>query len=194
MAARKAARRALFLTSAIRLFSRYGYYETTVPMIVAKARSSTGAFYMYFRNKEDICAAVLEDVGTRLAAGLNEAIASEAAPDRQMAAAVEAFVKWLAENPAEAGILREAAVLGGRLQEAQRAIIESHVRSVAAAMARAAPWIEAGERAIVSRCWVGAAIEATMGWLRTPPGQRPAAKRVAEAVRRFNLQGVGIKE
>jgi len=149
---------------------------------------------MYFRNKEDICAAVLEDVGTRLAAGLNEAIASEAAPDRQMAAAVEAFVKWLAENPAEAGILREAAVLGGRLQEAQRAIIESHVRSVAAAMARAAPWIEAGERAIVSRCWVGAAIEATMGWLRTPPGQRPAAKRVAEAVRRFNLQGVGIKE
>lgn len=192
MAARKEARRRLFLETAIRLFSRHGYHAATVPMIVAGSASSTGAFYMYFRDKEDVYAAALEDLGARLAAALNEAMVRQAAPDQQMGAAVEAFVGWLAGNPAEAGMLMEAAVLGGRIQETQRAIIESHVRSVAAAIARAAPHISAEERGTLARCWVGAALEAAMGWLRDPEEERLDAHRVAEIVKRFNLRGVGI--
>jgi len=192
MAARKAARRARFLDAAIRLFSQRGYHAATVPMIVAAAGSSTGAFYMYFRNKEVVYAAALEDTGTRLAAALNEAMALQTAPAGQMGAAVAAFVTWLAGNPAEAGILMEAAVLGGRLQEMQRGIIESHVRSVEMALARAAPAIAAEDRVTLARCWVGAALEAATGWLRTPELQRPDARRVAEVVKRFALQGTGI--
>ena len=53
---RKEARRRLILDSATRLFGKHGYHATTVPMIVAEAESSTGSFYMYFRNKEDVFA------------------------------------------------------------------------------------------------------------------------------------------
>jgi TetR/AcrR family transcriptional regulator, fatty acid metabolism regulator protein len=192
MAARKETRRRLFLETAVRLFSRHGYHAATVPMIVAGAGSSTGAFYMYFRNKEDVYAAALEDMGARLAAALNEAMAPQPAPDQQMGAAVEAFVEWLARNPAEAGMLMEAAVLGGRIQETQRAIIESHVRSVSAAIARAAPLISSEDRGTLARCWVGAALEAAMGWLRDPEQERLDAKRMARIVKNFTLRGAGI--
>ncbi len=192
MAERKEARRRRFLDTAIALFGRLGYHAATVPMMVAEAQSSTGAFYLYFRNKEDVYAAALQEIAARLAAALNQAIAAESAPYAQMGAAVDAFVRWLAGNPAEARMLREAATLGGRLEEAHRAVIESHVRSVAAALESAAPWVDAQDRGVLARCWVGAILEVSMSWLRMAPGERPDAARLAKTVRSFNLRGAGM--
>lgn len=42
------------LESAKELFSKKGYHETTVDEIVEKANLSKGAFYFYFKKKEDI--------------------------------------------------------------------------------------------------------------------------------------------
>ncbi len=64
MLARKEARRRKLLGAAIRLFGRKGFHPTTVPMIVRAANSSIGSFY--FRNKEDVFAAALEDLGGSL--------------------------------------------------------------------------------------------------------------------------------
>ena len=192
MAERREARRRLLLDAAIALFGRLGYHAATVPMIVVEAQSSTGAFYLYFRNKEDVYAAALQEIGARLAAALNQAIARESTPDARMGAAVEAFVRWLAGNAAEARMLMEAATLGGRLEEAHRAVIESHVRSVATALESAAPWVDAQDRGVLARCWVGAILEVTMSWLRMEPRERPDAARLARAVRSFNLRGAGM--
>jgi len=192
MAERREARRRLLLDAAIALFGRLGYHAATVPMIVVEAQSSTGAFYLYFRNKEDVYAAALQEIAARLAAALNQAIDRESGPDARMGAAVEGFVRWLAANPAEARMLMEAATLGGRLEEAHRAVIESHVRSVTAALESAAPWVDAQDRAVLARCWVGAILEVAMNWLRTDPGERPDAARLARTVRSFNLRGAGI--
>src|SRR5271157_4625056 len=152
MAERKRARRRRFLDTAIAVFGRLGYHAATVPMIVAEAGSSTGAFYLYFRNKEDVYAEALREIGARLAAALNTAVAREAGTAAQMGAAVEGFVLWLAENPPETRMLMEAATLGGRPEQVRREVIESHVRSVAAALETAAPWIEAADRPVVARC------------------------------------------
>src|SRR5437588_7070034 len=94
MAERKQARRRKLLGEAIRMFGKKGYHLTTVPMIVAAARSSIGSFYFYFRNKEDIFAAALRELEEGITAALHEAIA-EAGPDvlAQMSAAVTAFVR-----------------------------------------------------------------------------------------------------
>jgi AcrR family transcriptional regulator len=192
MAARKQARRRRFLDTAIAVFGHFGYHAATVPMIVTEAQSSTGAFYLYFRNKEDVFAEALRDIGGNLAAALSEAIGREDEPARKMGAAVEAFVRWLAENPAETRILMEAATLGGRPEEVRRAIIESHTRSVEAALEFAAPWIDARDRGTVARCWVGAALEAALGWLRTEPVGRSDPQRLGSVVRNFNLRGAGI--
>lgn len=194
MAARKAARRQTFLETAADLFARNGYHETTVPMIVREAGSSTGAFYFYFRNKEDVFAAVLEHIGVALSASLNQAIGKRRGVPGQMGAAVDALVHWLAEHPAEARVLIvESAGLSGCLEQVRRTLIDSHVRSVERAIRHVRRRIPGADATLLARCWVGAALEAVRAWLDLPSGKRPPARTVARLVKSFNLRGIGAR-
>lgn len=192
MAERKQARRRRFLDVAIAQFGRLGYHAVTVPAIVAESQSSTGAFYLYFRNKEDVYVAALEEIGEQLSGALNRATVEENRPEARMGAAVEALVQWLAGNPPQARMLAEAAALGGRIEQARRAIVESHVRSVSIALEQVAPWFDPNERAVVARCWVGSVLEAGLGWMGIPPGERLEPARLATIVSAFNLRGAGL--
>lgn len=192
MAERKAAHRRKLLATALALFARHGYHATTVPMITTGAKSSTGSFYFYFKDKEDVMAAVWEDFATRLAAALNEAIGR--VPDRlgQMRAAVEALVVFLARNPEEARIvLVETSGLGGRLERIRRETISSHARSVEAALeSLGLPGIDPHVHA---QCWLGAAYQSVCDWLETPAEERVPAPQLATAVAEFNLRGIGVR-
>ena len=193
MRERKDARRRAFLAAATRLFGRRGYHATTVPMIVAEAGTSTGNFYFYFRNKEDIFAAVLSNLGERVALAINRAHA-EAGPELlvQMKAAVQGFVSFLSQNPEEARILIvECSGLGARLEKIRRSVIASHCRGVENALRLLAPKLPASNAGITARCWIGAVYEAAYSWLELPIEKRPSAKILAETVARFNLRGVG---
>jgi AcrR family transcriptional regulator len=192
MAQRKAARRTKLQATAIRLFAERGYHATTVPMIVAESGSSTGSFYSYFRSKEDIFAAALEDFGARMASALNAAIAATPDPLAQMKAAVEEFVRVLAANPDDARVLIvESSGLSGRLQEVRRKIIESHARSVEGALKALAARLPPLDRAMTARCWVGAALEGVSYWLQLPPHERPGPEQAAATIAGFNLRGIG---
>jgi AcrR family transcriptional regulator len=193
MAERKAARRSKILRAALRIFGQKGYHATTVPMIVRAAKSSIGSFYFYFRNKEDIFAAVLETVGERISSALNQAIRA-ASPDvlMQMKAAVEALVRFLAANPQEARILIvESSGLGKRLETVRRQIIASHSRGVEQALHALSGSLPRLDAAIVASCWVGAVYEAVFRWLEHPAAHRPAAAHLADSIARFNLRGIG---
>jgi AcrR family transcriptional regulator len=105
MMERKEARRAKLLRTAVVLFGKRGYHATTVPMIVKASGSSTGSFYFYFRNKEDVFAAALAAFGERISQTINSAIAEvRDDPRGQMRAAIESFVLLLADNPSKARI------------------------------------------------------------------------------------------
>jgi len=193
MADRKEAHRARLLEAAIRLFGKRGYHATTVPMIVKASGSSTGAFYFYFRNKEDIFAAALERFGQRLAAALNQAIAKNGPEVAvQMQTAIEEAFVFLADNPDEARIfIVESSGLEPRLQEIRRAIIDSHARSVENALLAADLGASPGERKILARCWIGSVYESVHAWFEQPAAKRPDARSVAATVARFNLRGAG---
>jgi AcrR family transcriptional regulator len=192
MKERKAARRRKFLDVATRLFGELGYHKTTVPMVVAEADSSTGSFYFYFDNKEDIFAEVLRAIGERMSAELNEAIAQEAEPIEQMRAAIERLFVFLAGNPAEARILViESPGLGGPLAALQRGILASHARSVERAIAGLSEQPPPGDPAVLAHCWVGAVYEAVRYWLELPAAERRPADEVAAEVAEFNLRGIG---
>src|SRR5947207_1257677 len=106
MAERKDARRRQLLDAATEMFGVHGYHATTVPMIVAHAGTSTGNFYFYFRNKEDVFASALEALGERITAAINAAIAGASPnPFLHMKAAVVGLFLFLAQNPEEARIL-----------------------------------------------------------------------------------------
>ncbi len=196
MEERKEARRQKLLTAAIRLFGRKGFHATTVPMIVAAARSSIGSFYFYFKHKEDIYAAVLESLGESISRALNDAIAA-AGPEvlRQMRTAVETLVQFLAGHPEEARILIiESSGLGKRLEAVRRGIVASHTRSVEHALTAARVQLPAMETAVAASCWVGAVYESVFHWLELAPEQRLPADQLAHAIAGFNLRAVGAPE
>jgi AcrR family transcriptional regulator len=192
MAKRKEAHRTKLLDTAMRLFGKHGYHATTVPMIVKASGSSTGSFYFYFRNKEDVFAAALQRFGGRIAEALNAAIgAAGDNPIRQMRAAVEQLVLFMARNPNEARILIvESSGLGPRLEQIRRGIVDSHARSVEKALSQLGSTLPRLD-ALVARCWVGSVYESVYHWLEQPADRRQAAKTVASVVAQFNLRGVG---
>jgi AcrR family transcriptional regulator len=191
MAQRKETQRAHLLEVAIGQFGKHGYHATTVPVIVKAAGASTGSFYFYFRNKEDVFAAALERFGERIAGELNVAIgAAGDAPAERMRAAVERLVLFMAENPDEARILIvESSGLGDRLQQIRRNIVDSHIRAVELALSQLSPAPSSAD--VIARCWVGAVYESVFHWLEQPAAHRPAAGEVARAVADFNLRGAG---
>jgi AcrR family transcriptional regulator len=97
--ARKDARRRTILDAATRLFGAYGYHSTTVPMIVAESDSSVGSFYVHFRNKEDVFAAVLEALGEKVTEVMYQARDSQ--PDALLGirSAVESRVFVVGDQP-----------------------------------------------------------------------------------------------
>lgn len=190
---RKQARRSRFLIEAVRLFGQKGFHETTVPMIVAAAGSSTGAFYLDFRNKEDIFAAVLEWLGQQIGAAINEAIAA-AGPGTlsHMEAAVRALVRYLAENPQQTRILIvESSGLGKRLEAVRRQIVQSHTRGVEQALRVLADRLPPMDAAVAASCWFGAVYEAAFHWLEQPPDTRISPEKLADNIVAFNLRAIG---
>jgi AcrR family transcriptional regulator len=165
-------------------------------MIVRASGASTGLFYFYFRNKEDLFAAALEDLAVRMSAALNAAIARAGAdPAAHMRAAVHALVAFLAEHPKEARILiLESSGLSGRLERIRRRVMASHAKGVEQAMValRHAGRLPACDPRTAARCWVGAVYEAVHAWLETPPGKRSAAVQLAAAIAQFCLRGIGF--
>ena len=193
MQERKDARRRRILAAATRLFGAHGYHATTVPMIVTAASTSTGNFYFYFRNKEDVFADALSDLGERISGAIDAAIAAAPpGPLCQMKAAVEGLVLFLATHPEEARILIvESSGLNRDLEQIRRSIIASHTRGVEQGLRLLAPGMSQAAIRITARCWTGAVYEAVYSWLEAQEADRPPAETVAEAVARFNLQGIG---
>jgi AcrR family transcriptional regulator len=192
IAERKEARKQRFIQTAVQLFGTHGYAATTVPMIVQESGSSTGSFYFYFKNKEDVFAAAMEWLGQRIAEALNRAIAAQTNPLLQMRAAVEGFFLFLAQNPTEARILLvESSGLGERLEAIRRRLLASHARGVESALAALGPLLPPIRPPVAAWCWVGAVYQAVWWWLEQPAESRPPVERIATEVADFNLRAIG---
>src|SRR5208283_3152822 len=192
MAKRKEAHRAKLLQTAIRLFGKHGYHATTVPRIVRESGSSTGAFYFYFRNKDDVFTRALEVIGEQIATALNEAIAGAGGDTIcQMRVAVETFILYLAEHPDEARILIvESSGLTANLAKVRRSIIASHCRSVEQALTSISASLPKLDPKVVASSWVGAVHESVYQWLDSPEEHRISAEALASEISSFNLRGI----
>jgi AcrR family transcriptional regulator len=91
--------RALLVATAKALFLREGYAVTSLEKVADKAGYSKGAVYSNFRNKDELCLAVLDEIHTEQATKIAEAIAAATTLDERLAA----FHSW-----AEANIGNEA--------------------------------------------------------------------------------------
>jgi AcrR family transcriptional regulator len=191
MAARKDARRKTLLEAADLLFGEHGYHATTVPMIVAKADSSTGSFYVYFRNKEDIFAATLENLGEQVMNVIQEAKATETDPLSKIRAAVEALFLFLARNPRSARIMIvESSGLTPGLEKVRPAILARHADEVRRTIETHPDGLAVSNTAIAARCLVGAVLESLCTWLESTGAERLPADVVARVVADYNVRAL----
>ena len=189
--ARKLARRNTLLEAATQLFGSYGYHAATVPMIVAEAGSSVGSFYAYFRNKEDVFAAVLEALGEKIDRLIQQAKFSVADPLRGIPVAVESLFLFLVENPQEARILIvESSGLSPRLEKVRRAILRQQAEQVSHSLELASANLSVANPAIAAHCLVGAVYEALYSWLEQPVSERLPAIEAARAVADYNSRAL----
>lgn len=188
---RKEARRRVLLDAATMLFGKHGYHATTVPMIVAEAESSTGSFYMYFQNKEDVFYAALEELGASIAKVLAEVKDAQTDPLKRIYQGAEAIFLYLAKKPEMARILIvESSGLSPKLEEMRRTILKQQAEDLRQSFESAPEVFDAANATIAARCIVGATYEALYCWLEEDPKTRMPAAEVAQAVARFNTHAV----
>ena len=189
MSERKRARRERLLKAAVRLFGRRGYHATTVPAIVRQARSSIGSFYSYFRNKEDVFGAALDEAGQALGAAIDQQASAGPGVRGKVRALSERCFLWLTENPAEARILlTESSGLSEALGGRRRGQLDSLAKRFEAALEGSVPGKR--DRETAARCFLGATIESSRHWLETKPEDRVSATDVASRISRFQQRGV----
>lgn len=186
---RKEARRRLILDTSTRLFGKHGYHATTVPMIVREAGVSTGSFYMYFRNKEDIFNAALEELGRTVTQVLDGATAGQTGDSLRMGRGIEALFLFLARNPEQARILIvESSGLSPRLEQTRRSILRHEEEKVQQMLEANLARFRVENPGIAACCIVGATFEALCRWLEEDPAARMPAAEVARAVAEFNAR------
>ena len=65
------------ISAAVKIFSDKGFYKTKVKDITDSLDMSTGTFYIYFKNKEDLFLEAIDDVVKSIIGGAAEAIVNE---------------------------------------------------------------------------------------------------------------------
>jgi AcrR family transcriptional regulator len=83
---------------ATRLFAAHGYEGTSIEAVLAESGASRGSLYHHFAGKEALFLAVLEDVGTMVAAQVTAAIESAGDPVAELRAGLMAWIR-LAGDP-----------------------------------------------------------------------------------------------
>lgn len=125
----KTATRDRILQAALQVFAEKGYHGAAVDDIVRASRTSKGAVYHHFPNKEALFLALVDELSARLATAVTTAIDSSHGALEKVAAALGAGLRTFAQHRELARILLLESVSLGKAYEAKRA--EVHGRFAA---------------------------------------------------------------
>jgi AcrR family transcriptional regulator len=188
-AERRAATRAALIAAGRRLFAERGYEAVSSEEIAAAAGVTRGALYHHFDGKQELFAAVFEEVEADLVARFDLSGLDGEDPVGVLIAAADQFLEISLDSEVQRIALLDApAVLGWEAwQEAERryglGLIEAGITAaIAAGQVRPLPVAE------VSLMLLGAMTEAALQLTRAP--DRAAARERAGTALRALLEGL----
>jgi AcrR family transcriptional regulator len=112
--------RAALVAAARRVFERDGYLNTRLTDITAEANCSTGSFYTYFTNKEEIFAAVLEEAQEEMLHPHVREVLDTEDPVAVIEASNRAYLEAYERNAALMRLLEQVATIDDDVREFRR--------------------------------------------------------------------------
>ncbi len=106
--------RAAILQAAVREFSREGVAGARIDAIARRARVNKALLYYYFKDKEALYSAVLDQVFGGLTAAVNQAFALNVPPREKILAYVRAHFDYIAGHPLYPRIVQGEMMNAGR--------------------------------------------------------------------------------
>ena len=87
------------LKAAVRVFARYGYFNSKVAQIAREANVADGTIYLYFKNKEDILLSLFEDRMDGIIGDLRGSIGDETDPFRRLTKFISLHFDLIRKDP-----------------------------------------------------------------------------------------------
>jgi AcrR family transcriptional regulator len=186
--------RGRIVEAALSVFSRKGYHDTSVDEIVWESRTSKGAVYFLFPNKQALFLSLVDKFADLLERRVSEAISAETTGIRRVSAALQACLETFGRYRPLAKIMLVQAVGLGAIFEEKR--LEVHQRFVELIRVNLEQAIAEGDVApvdteVVATAWMGAINEVVIQWVYT--GQ-PEPERIIGTMRPMLLRSVGFEE
>jgi AcrR family transcriptional regulator len=179
------------LDAALDVFAFKGYHATRMDEIVDKSKTSKGAIYFHFPNKERLFLALVDQFANLLERRVTEAIRTERAGMERVRSAIETCLDTFGKYRRPAKILLVQAVgLGATFEEMRSAIHDRFARLIASYLKEA---IKLGEikpidTEVISLAWMGAIYALVIRWVTNG---EPEPKQIVAALVPALLRSVG---
>jgi AcrR family transcriptional regulator len=99
------------LNAATRLFARQRFHEVRMEDIAAAAEVGKGTLYRYFKDKEELYAALLDQAAEQMSQRLRQCAATEGDPRTKLEAILAASLHYFGEHPHLFDLIQRAEVL-----------------------------------------------------------------------------------
>ncbi|MFI5324943.1 MAG: TetR/AcrR family transcriptional regulator [Candidatus Rokuibacteriota bacterium] len=164
----KPATRDKILQAALEVFAEKGYHRALVDDIVRTSRTSKGAVYHHFPNKEALFLALVDEFSARLAEAMATGIAGAHGGLGKVQAALTAGLETFARHRDLARILLLESVSLGPAYQSKRLEVHGRFASLIQAYlddAVAEGSIPAQDTRVATLAWLGAVNEVVIQWL-----------------------------
>ena len=190
----KLATRERILDAALEVFARKGYHRAIVDDIVRASRTSKGAVYHHFPNKEAVFLALVDEFSARLAAAVAAAIGTRRGALAKVEAALTAALTTFADNERLARLILLEAVSLGPTYQAKRAEVTGRFAALIRGYLDEAVGdgsIAPLDTRVATLAWLGAVNEVVVQWLHGGVDDLPAT---LAPLTRLLLRSIGARD
>ncbi|MGH7414924.1 MAG: TetR/AcrR family transcriptional regulator [Candidatus Rokuibacteriota bacterium] len=191
----KPATRDKILQAALEVFAEKGYHRALVDDIVRASRTSKGAVYHHFPNKEALFLALVDELSARLAEAMAAAIAGAHGALGKVRAALTAGLETFARHRELARILLLESVSLGPAYQSKR--LEVHERFASLIQGHLDDAVAEGsipplDTRVATLAWLGAVNEVVIQWLYR--GRPDLKTEVVPALTPLLLRSIGAAQ